>query len=137
MIKYVILENASTSLTWIKSGFLLPEVSLIQRSFPKVRVQAITQDHPQAESHSSLHSTLDSEDQTARFGLSSCNGPSSSVLVEIDPEPRRSWEATYEIASDILSPTMTVSSVKTDEDEGEHDIDIFPSRSLEPVRVTT
>lgn len=57
-----------------------------------------------------------------------------NLLVEIDPEPRRSRdEVTYEIASDVWSPTMTVSSVGAGE-SGEDDTDMSPSDSLRLVR---
>lgn len=58
-----------------------------------------------------------------------------NLLIEIDPDPRRGRdEATYEIASDTWSPTVTVSSTGADRREGGDDIDMSPSDSLEPVR---
>ena len=44
------------------------------------------------------------------------------MLVEIEPEPQQDRDkVTYEIASDTLSPTMTVSSTDIDDPEGEYD----------------
>lgn len=82
-----------------------------------------------------MHQTTSSEDQTVRVDereLLSFKGPTLNVLVEIEAEPHRGRdEPTYEIASDTLSPTMTVSSIDVDDPEGGHDIS--PSHSLEPV----
>ena len=39
------------------------------------------------------------------------------MLVEIEPQPQQGWDkVTYEIASDTLSPTMTISSTDTGRD---------------------
>ena len=78
------------------------------------------------------------ECQTASFDerdLLSPNGPTLSLLVEIDPGARRGRdEMTYEIASDVWSPTMTVSSIGADEPEEDYDVDVFPSPSSGLVR---
>ena len=57
------------------------------------------------------------------------------MLVEIEPGPQQGRDkVTYEIASDTLSPTMSVSSTDIDDDpEGEYDIPPSP----EPVRLPT
>lgn len=64
-------------------------------------------------------------------------GPTLSILVEIEPELYQGRdEMIYEIASDTLSPTMTVSSV--DPDEPEEEDDAASSHSLlELVRLPT
>ena len=71
----------------------------------------------------------------------SSKGPSLNLLVEINPEPRRSRnEVTYEIASDVWSPTMTVSSIGagvSGEPEEEYDIDMSSFHPSEPVRMHT
>jgi len=64
-------------------------------------------------------------------------GPTLNVLIEIDPELRRGRDdVVYEIASDTLSPTTTVSSIETDEPEEEDDVK-SPSRPFELVRLPT
>jgi hypothetical protein len=68
----------------------------------------------------------------------SSTGPALNLLVEIEPEQHGGGdEVTYEIASDVWSPTMTVSSIGGDETEGEYDIGMSPSRPLKLVRLPT
>jgi len=89
---------------------------------------------PKVESQPIHHTTPNLEGQTPSFDerdLLSPSGPTLSLLVEIDPGARRSRdEPTYEIASDVWSPTMTVSSIGADEPEEDYDVDVFPSLSL-------
>ena len=58
------------------------------------------------------------------------------MLVKIESEPQQDRDkATYEIASDTLSPTMTVSSTDIDDPEGEYDTP--PSHSSEPAMIAS
>ena len=61
-----------------------------------------------------------------------------NLLVEIDPKPRRSRdEVAYEIASDVWSPAITVSSLGADEPEEDYDTDERPLLSSRLVRPHT
>ena len=118
---------ALSNLTRSNLGFLTSKVSLFQKPWFDLRVHAIT-----------IHQAmLSSEDQTIPVderGLLSSKGQTLNVLVEIDPEPHRGRDdTTYEIASDVLSPTPSVSSIETDEPEEEDDVE-FPTYSFELVR---
>jgi len=58
------------------------------------------------------------------------------VLVEIEPELHQGqYETTYEIASDTLSPTMSGSSIDSDDPEEEYGVS--PSHSLELLNGTS
>lgn len=64
----------------------------------------------------------------------SSQGQPLGVLVEIEPESHQGQhETTYEIASDTLSPTMSVSSI--DSGDPEEECSVSSSRSLELVRL--
>jgi hypothetical protein len=94
-------------------------------------------DHHWTKSQPTHQTTSNSEDQTVRTderGPSTPKRPTLGVLVEIDPEPHRGLgEITYQIASDLPSPTTTVSSTESDESGEEYDIRP-PSNPFEPVR---
>ncbi|KAF9646649.1 hypothetical protein BDM02DRAFT_2981500 [Thelephora ganbajun] len=63
-------------------------------------------------------------------GFLTSKGPTLNILVEIDLKPRQGRDGlTYEIASDIASPTMIVSSIDSGEPEGKYDTDVFSSHS--------
>ena len=84
------------------------------------------------------HTHQTAEDQTGHIDgrdLPWSKGPTLNVLIEIDPELRRGRDdVVYEIASDTLSPTTTVSSIGTDDPEKEDDV---RSRPFELVRLPT
>ena len=132
MMRYVSQKKiASSNLTWGYLGFLTSKVCKFNsETLVDLRVHTIT-----------IHqATPNSEDQTIRVDerdpLSS-KGPTLSILIEIDPEPHRGRDdTTYEIASDVLSPTPSVSSIETDEPEGEYDVEL-PLHSFELVRFLT
>lgn len=86
-----------------------------------------------ADSQPVHHTAPNSEERSFdERGPLSFKGPTLNLLVEIDPESRRARnEVTYEIASDVWSPTVTATSIGTEEPEGEHDMDMSQSRSLE------
>lgn len=126
-------ESSFSGLSNVKNDLISsPPLEMWTSSVNQAQIASSTSSDDKAESQPAHQTTPNLEDQTASFDgrdLLSSQGSTLSLLVEIDPEPRRGRdEVTYEIASDTWSPAMTISSDGASE-PGEGDIDVSPSDS--------